>query len=433
MRIALCCALGVLLLTTGCATQKEIASQAEKGSLATEDANNRLMLLNVVRAYHRYPMHFVRFNSLRGPIGIGAPTVTVPTPFGPDFTSQIYNVSTTIKFDQPSFDLQLLDTQDFYRGLMAPIKPDLMQYFLEQGWPQQLILYLFVREIETFAADGTREEHWINYPQNREAFDRFRRKLGEFHGCEWTIHHENSAVKIGPPIVIEPSTSPEKLAALKTAGVDLVPSGTNAATTLTFQIQVAKHTPQLKLVPGSKDRSCVFLDGKTQARAMIKSVEDKDSKSDQSGTTVFTLRSVEAILYFLGEVARRQLDGTLDGQKADVVFLAYQGVRNVQPDAGTSAVGKASERSATSLQAQSASASPPRQKEVVTVPLFVLERNASGDAAVAVSYDGARYSIPKGQSGGRSMHVLSLLTQLVALQNKGMDQPSTQAVRIVNP
>lgn len=419
MRVLTLVLLCVAFFVTGCATRKEIADQAEKGSLATEDASNRLLLLNVVRAYHRNPMYFVRFTGLRGPIGVGAPTVTLPTPFGPDFTSQIYSLSTTIKFDQAVFELQLQDTQEFYRGMTTPVKPEVLQYFLEQGWPQQMILWLFVREIETTDASGTRTSY-ISAPQSETAFSKFREVLERLQGCDVTLHEDKPVSVYGPPLDIAESTSPEKLAALKTAGVEL--QKVQLATGVRYQVQQTRKVAQLKLVPSDPATAAPGACLLTGNAATFKG----EAGSDKDGAkTVFTLRSVEAMIYFIGELSRRQLDGTLRGTMPGVYCLRYEASR--QPSGAMT-----DEARARDAETQKDCEQRPGSTAVRQAPLFVMERDATADALVKVDYNGATYSIPKGPRGGRSMHVMSLLTQLIALQNKGADLPVTQNVRVVN-
>jgi hypothetical protein len=412
------CTVFCALLAAGCATKTEIADQAVKGSLATEDANNRLLLLNIVRAYHRHPLHFVRFNALRGPIGIGAPTVTIPTPVGPDFTNQIYQLSTTIKFDQPSFDLQLQDTQEFYRGLTTPLRPEVMQYFLEQGWPQQMILWLFVREIET--TDAGNKNRYLNYPQGDDSFEKFRNELERLQGCDVEIHEDKPASVYGPPLDIPSSTSPEKLAALKTAGVEL--EKLSNADGVRYQVQQTRKITQLKLVERRRGANCV-LPGDAAA------FKGESSAIADGPKTVFSLRSVEAMIYFLGELSRRQLDGTLDGSMPGIYCIRYE----LRRDEGKQKTAVAKARDDEAAQdcertPLAPGAYPPRLD-----PLFVLEKDASADATVRVEYHGTSFSIPRGPRSGRSMHVMSLLTQLIALQNKGAELPTTQNVRVVNP
>ena len=50
----------------------------------------------------------------------------------------------------------MLNSQEFMRGITQPVPPSTMLYYLDQGWPQQLVLHMFVRSIEFYDALGTR-------------------------------------------------------------------------------------------------------------------------------------------------------------------------------------------------------------------------------------------------------------------------------------
>ena len=77
------------------------------------------------------------------------------------------------------------------------------------------------------------------------------------------------------------------------------------------------------------------------------------------------------------------------------------------------------------------------QKKLKTVKqkggetLFAIDEGVSQDASLTVQYGDRTFSIPPPSTGNRSMHVLSLLSQILALQNKGTDSPTTANVRLV--
>ena len=58
------------------------------------------------------------------------------------------------------------------------------------------------------------------------------------------------------------------------------------------------------------------------------------------------------------------------------------------------------------------------------------EAPSAGDP-VEVKYRGASYSIGETSAGDRSMHTLSLINQVLMLQNKGSDLPATSNIRIL--
>lgn len=387
----------------GCATREQFVAQIEKGSVVTEEATNKLLLLNIVRAYHRRPMHFVRINEMKGPMGFGGPTLTIPTSIGADRLHS-YALQTVIKADQPIFGLQLLDNQDFYRGLTAPVKHETIQYFLEQGWPQQLVLHVFFREIEELDASGARIQHWINYPENDAYFSAFQQKLQTFVGCEWIVKSEETRAPYGPPLELTEATAPQQIAALRGAfELDKIVVREGSRSRTLFQPVTVKRSSGLTLVPLSAQETCDHLRGTGPNLATFKALDGGGPPRNQ---LVLTPRSTEGIVYYLGELARRYLHGPLDKPelKGQPVQIQLQGVR---------ALIKAGEV-----------ATP------VFTDLFVLRQEASEPSAVEVVYEDQTYSIPR--KSGRSMHLLSLLTQLMALHNKAVEAPTTQSVRVIN-
>ena len=100
----------------GCATPKQIAEQPVELNRAQEESHNALLLMNIVRAYQRKPMHFMRIATLRGTLSPSSIGLTLATPIGGDATS-VYNVSTALTFTRPTVEPQILDSQEFMRGI----------------------------------------------------------------------------------------------------------------------------------------------------------------------------------------------------------------------------------------------------------------------------------------------------------------------------
>jgi len=111
---------------------------------------------------------------------------------------------------------------------------------------------------------------------------------------------------------------------------------------------------------------------------------------------IFNLRSPEAMMYYLGEIARHQSERPdWDGPR---VKFGYGAAR-------------ADDRSALLFR--------------------VNEGTAPASSPVLVSYRGASYSIGQTSDTDRSMHTLSLINQVLMLQNKGTDLPATANIRIL--
>jgi hypothetical protein len=147
-----------------------------------------------------------------------------------------------------------------------------------------------------------------------------------------------------------------------------------------------KGTVGLRLEP-IRNRSAAFAKGLTLNVLSRDSLGEEHPEPESrsmargtsgAGTLTFILRSPEAILYHLGELIR--------------------------------------------------SHNPPITCEG---PLFVVQNCASSSqCAVEVCYCGSRYTIPA-QGAGASMHVLSLLSQLIALNRSATDIPTTGTLRVV--
>lgn len=107
-------------------------------------ATNRIILLNVLRAKDRAPLHFSELSQVRGQVSVSL-TAAATMPIGPlahttsprGSSNDSANVSTA-----PSFDIVSLDTKDFTTGVMAPITPATMKFFLDEGVNFRLVLML---------------------------------------------------------------------------------------------------------------------------------------------------------------------------------------------------------------------------------------------------------------------------------------------------
>ena len=112
------------------------------------------------------------------------------------------------------------------------------------------------------------------------------------------------------------------------------------------------------------------------------------------------------MVYYLGELVRAQLDNTYEHGELKDAWSAIDVV------IGYTKEGKA-----------------------IEVRLFNVAKSASGqdsELMLAVQYDGVTYGIPRAEKdAGRSMHILSLITQLIGLQKSSTEMPQTTTVRIL--
>jgi hypothetical protein len=137
-----------LTLLVACAHFEKFSNQATEFNVQVADAQNKTLLLNIVRAANRFPMHFTELSTLSGTgtTTIGG-TVTIPVGIlngGMGTGSVAPTASIT---ETPTFNVAVLETQEFYKGMLAPISTDELSTYLQEGLEPELVLSLGIGEL----------------------------------------------------------------------------------------------------------------------------------------------------------------------------------------------------------------------------------------------------------------------------------------------
>lgn len=146
----------IAALLGGCGIQSTvIRSQALTYDDVIEDTTDKLLLLNILRAKDKAPLHFDEIPSIHESIQATA-GLQASWPFGPRLansnTGPRNMVQPTLGVQiAPSFEVDHLDTKDFVTGIASPIDPKFVKYWLDRGLDRRIILLLFFS-----AADITR-------------------------------------------------------------------------------------------------------------------------------------------------------------------------------------------------------------------------------------------------------------------------------------
>ena len=109
-------ALPAALLSPGCSLGRDIARHSVDYNTTVERATDSVLLLNVLRARDRVPLHFSAIGAIHGSLGLSAG-------FGYDLTGASVNgtLPAILGSTSPSFDIGPLDRQEFARGISRPI------------------------------------------------------------------------------------------------------------------------------------------------------------------------------------------------------------------------------------------------------------------------------------------------------------------------
>ena len=144
-------ALGTLLaLGLGACTDRitPVADRATNYNRQAEQAQEQVLLLNVVRAMQRRPMQFTSLQTITGQL-TASQTGQVSFPFGHgpnDAAARMFSLSETVS-GGPQFAVPVLDTQEFYRGLLQPISPQIIDLYVEARYPEEQVLDLMLHKI----------------------------------------------------------------------------------------------------------------------------------------------------------------------------------------------------------------------------------------------------------------------------------------------
>lgn len=420
-------AVGITFLTACSLPQRAIVSQVDRHNEAIEEVQNRMLLLNILRAAKQQPTYFTALTVVRGDATLTAGSGNVTVPFGGGGTeaySAVPNASLSIK---PSFDMAVLDTQEFHKGFLQPVTPETLAFFLDQGWPRQLVLHLFVREIRF--SDGSRV---TNTPIGDDAaFKRFGMFLDSWvKEGDILVEAVPKTECLGPDITLDKVPTPEKLLALQQAGFVIKSGPCTAAPVISppskDTLHFARVTKELELRIRPRGASTLATPPepkKTQAEQPDRSPQVFSIQGPRSarppvapeapsGTQdAIALRSPEAMVYYLGELIRRQqLDSSWDPLIR--VGRAFACPSQSQPSDLAEAV-----------------------LFSVDAPL---KKNQS--YTVVAEFEGQTYGIPRREwtcasAGGtedRSLHAMRLLSQVIALQKSGQSFPAPQTLRVVD-
>ena len=416
------CVLGCALLAlAGCSFGGEIARHAVDYNRAVESSENQMFLLNVVRAYKGYPLHFTRISQISGALEVTGQVAGSP-PLGAD-AEDVFDLSLALGGkSQPTFGIHVLNDQDFTKGILSPVSDDLFRLFRDQGWPMPVLLYAL--------AESATIERVVNEKGETEELCRIVNDPDD----PLTQRHFDALVTLLSQDVIRFMSTPGKK---KDFGPELSRANIRELTDL-IEIRKAGFATRdtapgrfrLTRVPTS---DAFHLPGNATTRGIIAEARGSEGElcraemidrirramptvpvppaREGEGKTVgalsvtITLRSAQGVLYFIGELARAAL-GTDSGP---VETRAFDQVR---------------EDGELVISADDA------EREMRK--LFVLRTGEPGPAALSARHEGTAYWIPRFPHGGRSMQFLSLARQLFSLHLKAEEAPTTQTIRFLD-
>lgn len=434
IRIAL--GMGVVIGMAGCASiptetvpRYNVAAGTTNYNLALEQAQNEMLLLNIVRASKQNPMYFTALTDMKGSLSYGV-NGTLTFPFGPvkeGVTGSNMFSTTASLAANPVFTVSPLNSKEFLLGMLSPVPLETFAQFWEEGWHHDLLFYLFFQNIQK-KVEGNGNGNGKLLPNHpflqtatplHETFADFKaevRKLLMNFDCELNRPKEEER-KIGPAMKatdvaksdLDALTKMDKgelrLKEVTEDGTEVSDENRKEITkknkTIVWQLYAVKKNEYIlnckpgmgktdddgkKLEPRSYELVTTALDKYTPEP---ENKQKSNAEPDNKVVGKILLRSPESILYYLGEVMRYQAEKhgaqniTLESkicqnEKAVFLFLA--------------------------------------RKETAAT-----EKSKFSNPHLSVDYDGGNYIIPRLADRedpecppDESMHILSLLSLLIS-------------------
>lgn len=420
------------MLLSGCAFQKQVHNIAIDYNEAVANTSNELTFLNIVRAKEEHPLHFTTISAMRGGVsmtlaselGVGIRGEGVTTALdaagvltGSETTRGVETPSPKLSGSfttGPSFDVGILNTQDFQRGILSPVPAKVVGHFLEQGWPPAYLTALFVERVEFVL---NKDQHGkkkgeiirmlVNDPDEPDG-DQFSAFLKCYVlGAASTAREETPLVDY---VDVKTGSTLADVATLDGSKFDLAKITPEGEAERRMVVRVTPAAPALKLVRLSDEPEaiCAIAPATRPSKSRraegfsvtsYRSNEGSPPRPDPEAASVTLLgggakivvgkntyevdsrvviRSPSAIIYFLGEYAREKDPYTVDDNKS----------------------------------------------------LIVVRQGSSRHAFVRTTLRGKPYYMSI-EENSRGLQTLAIVQQIVNLHKSSADLPSTGAVQIV--
>ncbi|MGD0432578.1 MAG: hypothetical protein ABSA58_15960 [Acetobacteraceae bacterium] len=393
------------VLLSACTLADQFGSRAVNYNIQAENARDQGLLLNIIRAAYRKPMQFSDVTTASG-TATATGTIGSSLLLGPHQSASTNSLSPGFTFaGGPTFTMSSLDTKEFYSGILAPISNSLVGYYVSLGIPPQVLYTLLFAEIDV---DGfaPMKNNVARQPQ----WDTFQYTMNALLDAGLTIELK-APDNFGPALSARSLSDPAKLAALAKEKIDLVPGKSGKSATPAVWHAV-KDDPKPGFCFDNKNGSkSVFLASGTihiPDSALCGKEKDESSRTQTETLTTKTLlpglkvriRSLEGVIYFLGEIVRSQLG--LDQTHQDrinpwICFERCTGDR----------------------------------LRMETDTLFSV-RPGNPSPSISTTYDNATYSMPVDPSNAdHSAQVLEFAAQLMALSSSSKDLPSPGVVTLI--
>ena len=403
----------------GCTFADDFADRATHYNLEAERSKDSGLLLNIMRAAHRKPLQFSDVASVTGTAQVsGGLGTSLPLLGRSDALGRLYQFNPTASAQGgPSFVVNIQNTKEFYQGILQPLPLSTVALLAAEGIPKSLLYTLLISRVTVARVGDPGDTHTIaNDVFGVDDYARFASLM------DWLLDAGISVEQIDPkpigaPVSVRDAASGDVVAKLRAQGLTLSPRKARGRTvgydmipsSDSYHICFQPADAGVARRPGAGELAsalpALFDDnacGGTAAPQRQRGVLSLKSAGARYELQI-TLRSVEGIIYYLGEIAREELGlQTRIGTGAPVPPFTPMIRVDVPP--------------------QSYSQS-----------LFRIEPVGAGTQTLTAVFQGTRFGVRLSPSGDdRSTQVMELVLEALALNNSAKDQPAPSVITILS-
>jgi hypothetical protein len=448
-----------------CAVVDQYAGRAVTYNLQAEQAQEQNLLLNVVRASLRRPMQFTGLQSISGTAnasgtigGTGQAVSQRPliSLFGLAVPATSTIISNTLTGSMtgsgtmsggPTFSVPVLDTQEFYQGFLNPISGQLFDLYFQFGYPHDVLFNLMIEKMIIKRLDGecrvevhTPEcEMTIrNYAPEDVSLRLFQTMIGYLIRLGLSTEPIIEVTAKGKSDKASDKTSDKAsdktattAAEVKQYGFCFAPRDALDYRLINRHVLCGHPAAPLQLNASAIGRKSIIT-GVPIPRDLMDELyaevieprlagEFQDDRATgfrgirafggKNVSISFNTRSIEGILYYLGEVVRRSAHPE-SGQSPDPVQVRVGPQQNAFPRRACPYEGTIDGYRCTSL--------------------FVVEEGGTDLNGISVEYAGTRYTISSDTRGSWTMPVFDIVKQLQAVNTSAKNLPASNLISVLS-
>jgi hypothetical protein len=444
--------MAIASLLGGCSPLDVYAFRAIQYNFEAEETQNQVVLLNIIRSSLHRPMEFTEITNIVGsnsasgsasfsfPVGYRLPTGVTTGTAGSSLTG-----TTT-------FTIPVLDTQDFYEGLLSDIQPSLLGYYFQTPFISEvLLLNLFIERIVVRKLDpvcknshiSTCERNFRNNPVNSEDIALFQTFINYLLSLE--VSAEPLAAKTKSQTIKAGSTTINISGSSSGTTSDSSEAGGSAAKSTPYRLCFSPRVqtqdiPTGALCGNNKSTSHEIAPNTTidgirfspdLARIMLDVIGDPNASEPCRQQSTYQALPADSYAYeeSIRAFCGRKVAITLQFRSTGSIFnFLGQLVERAQQSGLTFAL-----PSKTPFRPQPDNwlpcwmITPP----VACRPIISVRPDASR-SLVSITYNASLYAVPSNPTLSYSPDVFTILKQLIALNLSGKNLPTTAILSVTS-